>query len=100
MEKNSNLERLKESDWYKERPQLIKAAIEIAPPTQYYKLKFNSKQCFIVSYDEPESQLLEDVTVTVQKTGVGGAMASMGLGQLDTNQVFGVKLTDLIPYEE
>lgn len=57
-----------------------------------YKLKDSGKQCHIVSFEENESG---DVTCTIQKTGVGGAMYEMGLGELDANIVFGVKLEDL-----
>ncbi len=89
------LQELKETDWFKDRPKVIQDAIEILPPIQLYKFKNSGKQCHIHSFEEPESGNVEDVTVTVQKTGVGGAMAKMGLGQLDTNGVFGVKLHDL-----
>lgn len=89
------LEDFKNSDWYKERPDCIKEAINALPPTETYRFKDSKKECVIVSYSEPVSELLEDVTVTVQKTGNGGVMAEMGLGILDTNQVFGVKLDDL-----
>ena len=93
------LKQLKQSDWYKERPLLIQQAIEILPPIQLYKFKTTGKQCYIVSFEEPESSKLEDVTVTVQKTGVGGSMAEMGMGSLDTNAVFGLSLTDLEPWD-
>lgn len=92
------LEELKETDWFKERPLVIQQAIEKLPPTQLYKFKGSGKQCQIYSFEEPESGKLEDVTVTVHKTGIGGAMAAMGLGELDTNGVFGVKLDDLEPW--
>ena len=91
------LDEFKETDWYKERPALIKQAMDILPPIQQYRFKDSKKICFIVSVEEPESNKLEDVTVTVQKIGKGGSMDEMGLGQLDTNRVFGVKLTDLEP---
>lgn len=86
-----HLRELKQTDWYKERPALIQKAINLLPPTKLYRL--NGKQCQIISYEEGEKS--DDVTVTVQKTGVGGVLVKMGLGALDTNQVFGVKLTDL-----
>lgn len=89
------VEEFQKTEWFLQRPELIQKAIITLPPICHYKFKNSGKQCYIISYDEPESQLLEDVTVTVQKTGVGGAMAEMGMGQLDTNQVFGVKLDDL-----
>ena len=89
------LEELKQDDRYKEFPILIQQAIEILPPTKLYKFKNSWKQCYIQSFEEPESGKIEDVTVTVQKTGVGGAMAEMGLSVLDTNAVFGVGLYDL-----
>lgn len=94
------LEELKQHDWYKSRSLLIQQAIEILPPTKLYKFKNNGKQCYIQSFEEPESGKLEDVTVTVQKTGVGGAMAEMGMGVLDTNAVFGLNLYDLKPWDD
>ena len=89
------IEELKQTVWYNERPEVIKQAICKLPPTQLYKFKSSGKQCQIYSFEEPESGKLEDVTCTVLKTGVGGAMAEMGIGMLDTNGVFGVKLDDL-----
>lgn len=89
------LQEFQNTEWFLQRPELIQKAINKVPPICYYKIKSSGKQCYILSYGEPESQLLEDVTVTVQKTGVGGALAEMGMGQLDTNQVFGIKLDDL-----
>ena len=94
------LEELKETDWYKERPEIIQQAICKLPPTQLYKFKDSGKQCHIYSYDEPKSNKFEDVTCTVHKTGIGGAMAEMGLGSLDANMVFGVKLDRLEPWTE
>ena len=89
------LKELQETDWYKERPEVIRQAIDKLPPIVLYKFKDSGKQCQIISYEEPESSKLEDVTCTVQKTGIGGAMAEMGLGSLDTNRVFGVHLDNL-----
>lgn len=94
------LEELKQSDWYKERPEVIQQAVNTLPPIHYYRVKETGKQCYIVSYEEPESGQVEDVTVTVQKTGKGGYMEKLGLGVLDTNQVFGYKLDDLEIWEE
>lgn len=93
------LEELQQSEWYLSRPKVIQEAIDKYPPTQLYRFKDSGKQCKLYSYAEPESGKLEDVTVTVHKTGVGGAMAEMGLGVLDTfTGVFGVSLTDLEPW--
>ena len=89
------LQDLKQTEWYRERPTVIQNAIDLLPPTKLYRFKDSKKQCQLISYEEPKSNKLEDVTVTVQKTGVGGAMVEMGLGGLDNNKVFGVKLTDL-----
>lgn len=89
------LEEIKQTDWYQKRPEVIKQAICKLPPTQLYKFKETGKQCQIVSFEEPKSGKLQDVTCTVQKTGVGGVMAEMGMGILDMNGVFGVKLDDL-----
>lgn len=93
------LEELKQTDWYKERPKVIQEAICKKPPIRMYKFKDSGKQCYIHSYEEPNSDKLEDVTCTVQKTGKGGPLAEMGLGSLDTNGVFGVPLDDLEPWE-
>lgn len=87
-----DLQALKQTDWYKERPTIIQQAIDLLPPTKMYRFKDSKKQCHLVSYDEPNTNELDDVTVTVQKTGVGGIL---GLGELDINKVFGVKLADL-----
>ena len=92
------LEELKKESWYKERPLLIKKAINKLPPICLYKFKTTGKQCYILSFEEPESNELKDVTCTVQKTGVGGVLDEMGMGALDNNQVFGVKLNDLVPF--
>ena len=93
------IDELKQTDWYNERPDVIKQAICKLPPTQLYKFKDSGKQCQIYSYSEPESGKLEDVTCTVQKTGVGGPLATMGLGVLDKGVVFSVNLDDLEPWE-
>ena len=92
------LEQLKQSAWFSARPEVIQQAIIKRSPLELYKFKDSGKQCQIISYEEPESGKIEDVTCTVQKTGVGGAMAEMGMGALDTNGVFGVKLDDLEPW--
>lgn len=89
------LEEFKQTDWYKTRPEIIQQAICKLPPIQLYRFKNSKKQCYIYSYSEPKSGKLEDVTVTIQKTGKGGIMDEMGLGDLDTNAVFGVHLDDL-----
>lgn len=89
------LQDLKQTDWYKERPTVIQNAIDLLPPTKMYQFRESKKQCQLISYEEPESEKLDDVTVTVQKTGIGGVMDEMGLGSLDTNQVSGVRPTDL-----
>lgn len=90
-------EELKQTDWYKSRPKVIQQAMDILPPIHYYRFKSTGKQCFIHSFKEPRSGKLEDVTVTVRKTGTGGPLAEMGLGVLDRHIVFGVPLDDLEP---
>lgn len=95
------LQELQESDWYKSRPEVIRQAIDkMGDPNKMLRMKSTGKQCWIYSFEEPHSGKLEDVTVTVRKTGVGGSLAMMGLGALDTNDVFGVKLDDLEPWVE
>lgn len=94
------LEELKETDWYKERPLVIQQAIDKLPPIHLYKFKDSGKQCHVISFEEPESGKLEDVTCTVQKTGNGGAMDKMGLGMLDRNAVFGCSLNDFELWED
>ncbi len=94
------LEEMQQSNWYKGRPKVIQQAFDLMPANVLYKFKDTGYQCYIYSYDEPESQKLEDVTVVVYKTGKGGAMAKMGLGMINKNGVFGVKLSDLELWEE
>jgi hypothetical protein len=94
-----SLEEIKQSEWYLERPQVIKEAVDKVPPNKLYRMKETGKQCYILSYEESDGDRLEDVTCTVQKTGIGGLMESLGLGDLDTNQVFGVFLNSLEPWE-
>lgn len=91
------LEELKQTEWYQERPEIIQKAIDTLPPTELYQFKDSKKQCHIIGYTEPNEQNSE-VTLIVQKTGVGGPLASMSkvlAASIDTNQVFGVLLTDL-----
>lgn len=93
------LKELKDTGWYKTRPECIQQAIELRPPVLVYAL--HGKGCHIVSYEEPESGKLEDVTVTVKKNGIG---EDKGLGAafnaaMHTNSVFGVKLDDLKPFD-
>lgn len=89
------LDELQKTEWYQSRPEVIKLAINKMPPIQLYKFKTTGKQCRIISFEEPDSGKLEDVTMMVQKTGVGGPLAAMGLAAIDTNKVFGVGLDDL-----
>lgn len=91
------LEELKQTDWYEEKPKVIKKAICKLPPIQIYKFKNSDKQCIILSFEEPESGKLKDVTCTVKKTGIGGALEALGLSMFDTNYVSNVKLDDLEP---
>jgi len=95
------LEELKQNTWFKTRPPIIQEAILKLPPICLYKFKDTEKQCYIISFEEPikDNYTIDEVTVVVQKTGKGGVMDEMGLGQLDTNQVFSVKLDDLEPWE-
>lgn len=93
------IEEIRETDWYKSRPEIIRQAIDLVPPNQLYKVKDTGKQCLIISIEEPESGRLEDVTFTIQKTGVGGSFEGTLLEQLDTRfQVFGLKREDLEPW--
>jgi hypothetical protein len=94
------LEYIQGLEWYKSRPSIIRKAIDKLPPICLYKIKSSGKQCELISYEEPDSGLFEDVTVTVEKTGIGGPMAAMGMGELDYNQVFGLKLDDLEQWPE
>lgn len=91
------LEELQKEEWYKGRPEVIKQAVIKLPPITLYKFKESGKQCYIISFEEPESGKLEDVTCTVEKTGIGENI--IGLNPLDTNIVFGVKLDDLEPWD-
>lgn len=90
------MEEIKATPWYQERPEIIRQAIEKLPPNKLYKFKGSGKQCYLVSYEEPEEKdEVKEVTVTVQKTGKGGAAEKMGMPELDTNIVFGVRPDDL-----
>lgn len=88
------LKDIQNSDWYKTRPAIIQKAIDNYSPLDVYTLE-SGKQCTLISYEEPESGLYEDVTVTVQKNGYGTLLVPHGFNPLDTNKVFGVKLTDI-----
>lgn len=90
-----DIKELIKTDWYKSRPPVIKEAISKLPPSEMYRILPYNKECYIISYEEPISGNLEDVTVTVQKTGKGGLLESMGAGYLDMNKVFGLSLSDL-----
>lgn len=95
------LQEFKQTDWFKERPNIIKRAIELIPPIQLYKFKDSGKQCEIYSYHEPETGKLKDVTVSVIKTGIGGPLSGTGLELIDKDiEVFGVKLNRLEPWIE
>lgn len=89
-------------DWYNERPQVIKQAINIHPPDKLYVIKATGHQCYIYSYDEPISGLLEEVTITVNKTGIssrkGTTLGEMVMPGYKTAQVFGLKLDDIEPW--
>lgn len=87
------LEYLKKSEWFKSKPPIVRDAICKMPPFKMYKIKDSGKQCCILSYDEPLDG--SAVTLKVMKTGIGGAMASMGLGCIDKNIIFGIELDDL-----
>lgn len=93
------LDEIKETDWYKERPDIIKQAVEILPPMQLYRVKSTGQQVSLYSYHEAET--IEEVTVTVVKTGKGGPLGKIGLGEIEKGQgVFGYKLTDLEPWKD
>lgn len=93
---------LHESEWYKTRPAIIKEALRLWPADRLYRFINSKKHCYIISYEEPSSGRLQDLTVTVQKIGHGGHLAAVGLGHIDTNQVFGVSPKDLelVPDDE
>lgn len=89
------LKEIQESEWYKTRPLVIQQAIDECPPA-VYRIIATDHQCVIYCYDEPESGLLDDVTVKVIKTGVGGALDKLGLSELGRNwKVFGLHLSDI-----
>lgn len=83
------LKELKDTDWYKERPAIIKEAIDSWPPIVKYKIKHSGHQCVIVGYTEPDENCNE-VTAIVQKTGIGSPFPEMNM-----YQVFGVKKNEL-----
>ena len=90
----TQLEELQNSDWYKTRPEIIQRTIDNYSPFDLFEFKDSKKQCHIIAYTEPDEDFSE-VTLMVQKTGIGGVMYDLGLGSLDIYKVFGVKLTDL-----
>ena len=94
--KEYTIEKLRKTKWYKTRPIAIQKVIELFPPMGLYKFKDIGKQCVIISYDEPKDKSKE-ITLTVQKTGVGGILNERGhFSFLDKGwNVFGVKLTDI-----
>ena len=98
-EQQKTLSEFKTSEWYLTRPETIRKAIDLLPPVILYQWKTNKKQCYIIGYTEPNDKELE-VTLIVQKTGIGGLMAAMGLSSIDKNQVFGVHINDLEPVNE
>ncbi len=83
-------------DWYNSRPEIIKKALNIVPPDKFYKLKSTGVQCYIYSIDEPVTGLFEDVTITVNKTGVGSKPHHPEW--FNKAQVFGIKIEDLEPW--
>lgn len=89
----TSLKELQQSDWYKTRPEIIQRTMDNYSPFDLFEFKDSKKQCIIIGYEEPKDN--SEVTLIVQKTGVGGAMYEIGLGSLDTNKVFNVKLADL-----
>jgi len=99
VEDNTEQEEFFESEWFLTRPEYLREFIKEYPPA-YYKFKDSGKECYIIGYEESfENPVKENITIIVQKTGKGGPMAEMGLGMLDTNQVFGVKPESLIKIE-
>ena len=83
------VEELKESDWYKERPQIIKDLIDKVNPYLFHKLHGD-----IVAVEA----FNENGTIRIVKTGYGGVMEEMGLGMLNRGMgVFGVHPEDLTP---
>jgi len=97
--KQENLLQLMETDWYKSRPEEIQAAIkEFAPG--YYRLKNSGKQCFIIGYNESDSNhedpKFHSVTFIVMKTGVGGLFPALDKSQ----HIHGVQKEDIEPWED
>lgn len=91
-------------DWYNEKPEIIKKALNILPPDKLYKIKSTDSQCYIYSFEEPSSGLFKDITLTVYKTGIVrdnrpklGDMV-MGEDNYRTAGVFGLKIEDLEPW--
>lgn len=94
------IEELKQTDWFKERPEIIQQAILRLPPTRLYRIKATGSQCQLYSYEEPESGMAEDVTVTIVKTGVGGALDEIFPELSKGQQVFGYSIDDLEPWDD
>jgi hypothetical protein len=89
-----SIQEIMESDWYKTRPEAIQQAIVKMPPTVMYRFKDSKKECYILAYTEGDTEN-DPVTLVVQKTGKGGILSTLGMPELDTNQVFEVSIDDL-----
>lgn len=91
---------LMKTAWFQGRPEVIKRAIETRPPVIGYWL--DDKGYYIVSYHEPESGKLEDVTVTIRGNGkyknIPPAQWPNAIHHSET--ISGVKLTELEPMLE
>jgi len=79
-------EKLKKSDWYKNRPKLVQEKFDEYPPYNTYQL--NGKNVFLYSLDENKDGSVSTCTVNIVEEANPG-------GLLFGRRVFGVALSDL-----
>lgn len=60
------LEQLKQTEWFKERPEVIQKTICKFMPTNLYKFIETDEDCRIIGYTEYEGELEEDVTFIIE----------------------------------
>ena len=84
--------------WRDSLPPSVREIVDDYPPIHIYRFKDSQKQFIIKSYQVDSDT--GELTCTAYKIGQGGAMASMGLGLLDTNLVFGVRFDNIEFYSE
>ena len=80
------------SDWYKERPQIVKDIINKLPPTIAYRVKETDQKCVIYSYRAANDDTLDKVTLTV--------VVIDPISNSPTHLVSGLKVEDFEPWDK